>query len=90
MVLTVLDVCVTLFGVAMAAAPLLQLLRMMRLRASEEVSLGMLGVLLLGGVLWTAYGLAHHQVALIICNAIGTGCSASTLLVAWWLRARER
>jgi uncharacterized protein with PQ loop repeat len=88
-VLTILDISVTLFGVVMGASPLLQLSRLLRRRRSEDVSLGMLAVLLGGGALWLAYGVAHGLVAIMVGNAVGVGASAATLLVAWRYRRQS-
>lgn len=82
----VLDIIVLIFGVAMGLSPLLQLQRMVRTRRSDDVALSMLGVLLVGSLLWLLYGIAHGQIPIIIANTAGLTAYISTLAVAVRLR----
>lgn len=81
-----LDLVVTGWGLIMAAAPLLQALRIVRRRHSADVSLPMLVILLVGGVMWASFGLRHGVLALTICNIVGIICSSLAILA--WLRYR--
>jgi len=70
------------WGVLMSVAPLLQIRTMVRARSAEGVSLGYLRVLLVGFVLWFAYGVALGDLALMVCNALSTFVGATTIGVA--------
>lgn len=74
------------WGVAMSLAPLLQIRAMVRARTSGGVSLGYLRVLLVGFVLWFAYGIARGDLPLIVCNGLAASVGAVTLVVASRLR----
>ena len=82
MVTTALAVAAGTWGVAMAVAPLLQVRRILRRRSSHDVSLGYLVVLLVGFVLWVAYGVSLRNPALIVPNAIAFAVGATTIAVA--------
>lgn len=83
----VLAVLAGSFGVAMGASPLLQAARAHRRRSSADVSLPFLAVLLVGGSIWLAYGIALGNVALIVGNTVGVTGSCAALLVALRWRA---
>jgi uncharacterized protein with PQ loop repeat len=70
------------WGVLMSVAPLLQIRTMIRARSAEGVSLGYLRVLLVGFVLWFAYGVALGDPALMVCNALSAMVGATTIGVA--------
>jgi uncharacterized protein with PQ loop repeat len=76
------------FGVVMGASPLLQALHSHRRESSSDVSLLFLVVLICGGTLWLAYGLAIGNVAIIVANIVGVLSSATTLAVALMWRRR--
>lgn len=59
------------WGVVMAAAPLLQIWRIFARRSSADISLPYFGVLLIGFVIWLAYGLSIANPALIVPNVVG-------------------
>lgn len=69
------------WGVAMALAPLLQIRAIRLHRSSRGVSVGYQQVLLVGFVLWLAYGIAAHNLALIVPNTVAAVVSAATILV---------
>jgi uncharacterized protein with PQ loop repeat len=71
----------------MAVAPLLQIRRILRRRSSHDVSLGYLLVLLVGFVLWVAYGVSLRNPALIVPNTIAFCVGATTIAIA--LRFRD-
>lgn len=74
------------WGVLMACAPALQMLRMWRARSSVGVSLAYFGVLLPGFGLWLAYGLASANLALVVPNAVALLVHGATVTLAYRLR----
>jgi MtN3 and saliva related transmembrane protein len=79
---TALAVAAAAWGVAMAVSPLLQIRRIRRRCSSSDVSLGAYAVLIVGFVLWIAYGLALGNPALIVPNSVALGVAAMTVAVA--------
>ena len=79
---TLLAAAAATWGVAMALAPLLQIRTMRAHRSSRGVSVGYLRVLLVGFVLWRAYGLSLHNAALIVSNVVATVVCVATIAVA--------
>ncbi len=77
-VTTILGVAAATFGVAMGLSPLLQLRRVVSRGSSADVSVPYLGVLLVGFVLWLAYGIALANAALIVSNAVAITTYAFT------------
>ena len=75
------------WGVLMAISPLLQIRRMLARRSSEDLSLGYFGILMIGFVLWVAYGIAIGSIVLIIPNTTALIVSSVTVLLAIWLRS---
>jgi MtN3 and saliva related transmembrane protein len=60
------------YGVVMAISPLLQIRAIMLTRTSAGVSAGYQRVLLVGFLLWLAYGIALANWALIVPNTVAT------------------
>ena len=85
-VTTALAVAAATCGVAMGLSPLLQLRRVVARQSSADVSVPYLGVLLVGFVLWLAYGVALGNAALIVSNAVAL--TAYTVTIAAVLRFR--
>ena len=54
----------------MAVSPVLQIRKMVEHRSSHGISLGYPSVLLVGFVLWLAYGIALENWALILPNTV--------------------
>lgn len=79
---TALAVAAATWGIVMALAPVLQIRRILRLRSSRDISLGYLGVLTVGFVLWIAYGLALENAALVVPNTIAFGVGMATIAIA--------
>ena len=75
---TFLGFAAATFGVAMGLSPLLQLRRVVARGSSADVSLPYLGVLLVGFVLWLAYGIALANAALIVSNTVAIATYALT------------
>lgn len=78
-VTTSLGVAAATCGVAMGLSPLLQLRRVVARGSSADVSLPYLGVLLVGFVLWLAYGVALGNAALIVSNVVALTAYAITI-----------
>jgi MtN3 and saliva related transmembrane protein len=79
---TVLAAIAASWGVAMALAPLLQIRQIRRHRSSKSVSVAYQQVLLVGFVLWLAYGVADANLALIVPNTVAALVSAATIMVS--------
>ena len=69
------------YGVVMAISPLLQIRAIMLTRTSEGVSAGYQRVLLVGFLLWLAYGVASDNWAIIVPNVVAALVSLATILV---------
>ena len=75
-----LDLIVTVVGVAMGACPILQIVRIRKLRHSGDVSLSMFAVIFVGAVLWFCYGVEHRLPAVVIANAVGACMNLCAIL----------
>ena len=78
---TALAVAAGAWGVAMAVAPTLQIRKILRLRSSRD-SVGYLLVLVVGFVLWIAYGVSLGNAALIVPNSVALLIGVLTIGVA--------
>lgn len=78
----------TVWGVAMAVSPAMQIRTMLRTGESKDVSIGYFSVLIVGFVLWAAYGLSIDEPVLWFCNIIATVFGVATVLIALRLRRR--
>jgi uncharacterized protein with PQ loop repeat len=74
------------WGVLMGIAPVLQIHRMLREQSSRDLSLGYCAVLLIGFLLWIAYGLTMGNFALVIPNGVALAVGTALMLVALRLR----
>jgi MtN3 and saliva related transmembrane protein len=83
---TAFGVAAASWGVVMALAPLLQIVRMHKRRSSDDVSLGYLAVLLPGFLLWVSYGVTTADVALVVPNTVAAVVAAATIVVVLRLR----
>jgi MtN3 and saliva related transmembrane protein len=70
------------WGVAMAVSPLLQIRAIRAHRSSRGVSVAYQQVLLVGFVLWLSYGVALHNLAIIIPNIVAAVVSVAAILVS--------
>lgn len=86
MVVPVLAVVASSWGVLMGVAPVLQIRRMLRERSSRDVSLGYFMILLAGFVLWICYGVAARNMALVIPNGVALVVGIALVAVALRLR----
>ncbi|WP_395693590.1 SemiSWEET family sugar transporter [Nocardioides sp.] len=72
----------TCWGLLMGLAPLLQVRVIVRDRDSGGTSLGWVVILLLGFMLWFAYGVVNHDVPIMITNVVSATVAATLLIVA--------
>jgi uncharacterized protein with PQ loop repeat len=86
---TFLAAATTSWGLLMALAPLLQVRIMIRRRSSAEVSTGWIAILLVGFILWLAYGLVTDDWPLIISNSVAFTVTAVALAVILFYRPRK-
>jgi MtN3 and saliva related transmembrane protein len=70
------------WGVFMAISPLLQIRAIRAHRSSQGVSVGYQQILLVGFLLWLSYGVALHNLAIVIPNIVATLVCVATILVA--------
>jgi MtN3 and saliva related transmembrane protein len=84
----ILSVVASSWAVLMGIAPALQIRRMLRQRSSRDVSVGYFTILLVGFVLWIAYGAAAGIIALVIPNTVALLTGAAVVIIALLLRRR--
>ena len=70
------------WGVLMAVSPTLQIRRIVQRRSSDDISIGYLGVLLVGFVLWIGYGLSLPNLAIVVPNSVALVVGLATVIVA--------
>jgi MtN3 and saliva related transmembrane protein len=75
------------WAIAMALGPVLQIRKIVEHKSSRSISIEYFLVLLVGFVLWFAYGIAASNVVLIVPNAVAAVVIGATILVA--LRYRQ-
>lgn len=66
----------------MAVSPVLQIRKIVQHRSSHGISLGYLGVLFVGFLLWLAYGISIANWALIVPNVIAAIVCGGTIAIA--------
>jgi uncharacterized protein with PQ loop repeat len=81
---------VTVYGVWAACASLLQVRRMVRRECSDDVSLGFLGTLVGGYLIWLLYGIRLGDLPLIVVDGVGLLTASAACHVAIGLRTRAR
>ena len=84
-----LEVAVSIWGVAMAVSPGLQISPMLQTRESGDVSIGYFVVLSIGFLLWALYGLSIESRILTSCNTIAFVFGVATIVVALRLRQAQ-
>jgi uncharacterized protein with PQ loop repeat len=82
MVTSVLGIAAASWAVVVALSPLLQIREIVRRRSSAGISVGYLAVLLVGFVLWVAYGVAGDDLPLVIPNSVAFLVIGATIAVA--------
>jgi len=85
---TILAAAASSWAVLMGIAPVLQIRRMLREQSSRQVSVGYFMILLIGFLLWIAYGAAARILALVVPNTVALLVGATTVTVALRLRRR--
>ena len=84
-----LAVAASSWAVLMGVAPVLQIRRMLRERSSRDVSLGYFTILLVGFLLWIAYGAAAGLLALVIPNSVALLVGTVVIVIALRLRRQS-
>jgi MtN3 and saliva related transmembrane protein len=87
---TFLGVLAAGWGVVMALSPVMQIRRMVHLRSSRDVSIGYLAIIVIGFSIWIAYGVAIHNLALIVPNCVAFVVGTATIIVALHFRSATR
>lgn len=82
----VLALVTSIWAVAMALSPGLQIRTMLQTRSSEDVSVGYFAVLVVGFALWVAYGISKGDPVLFVPNAIAVLVGSATIVLALYLR----
>jgi uncharacterized protein with PQ loop repeat len=75
------------FGVLMGLAPIFQIVRMVRQRSSADVSFAYVAVLAAGFGFFLAYGVALHNVVLIVSYSVSLVVGCVNLVVIAYFRA---
>jgi MtN3 and saliva related transmembrane protein len=83
---TILATAASSWAVLMGIAPALQIRRMLRAQSSREVSVAYFTVLVIGFLLWIAYGVAAGILALVIPNTVALLTGTTVVIVALRLR----
>jgi MtN3 and saliva related transmembrane protein len=78
---TVLAFSAATWGIAMAVSPVLQIRKIVRHRSSHGVSIGYMGVLFVGFLLWLAYGIALENWAMIVPNIVAAIVIVATIVI---------
>jgi MtN3 and saliva related transmembrane protein len=82
MVSTALGITAASWAVVMALSPILQIREIVRRRSSAGISVGYLAVLLVGFGLWVSYGIAIHNLPLVVPNSVAFLVMGCTIAVA--------
>jgi MtN3 and saliva related transmembrane protein len=86
--ITALAAAAASWGVVMSLSPTLQIRVMLKHRTSHGVSIAYPAVLIVGFMLWLAYGVALHNYALIVPNCMSILVSGAAIAVAAHYRRR--
>ncbi len=84
-----LALTVSVYGVLMALAPLLQVRRMRRESSARGVSIAYAVVLWIGFCIWLAYGVVEEDVPLILANLVNVIVTGGMVLFALRVRRAE-
>jgi MtN3 and saliva related transmembrane protein len=87
---TGLGLAAAAWGILMAISPALQIRKMLHHQSSREVSIAYFWVLLVGFVLWIAYGISIENWFLVVPNAVAFTVCATTIVVALRYRVRAQ
>jgi MtN3 and saliva related transmembrane protein len=86
---TALAVAASSWAVLMGIAPVLQIRRMLAEQSSRDVSVSYFLILLVGFLLWIAYGAAAGILALVAPNIVALLVGTAVIVVALRLRRRQ-
>lgn len=78
------------WAIAMALGPVLQIRKIVEHGSSRGISIGYYLVLLVGFILWVAYGVAASNLALIVPNSVAMIVIVATIIVAVHYRELPR
>lgn len=78
------------WAIAMAVSPALQIRQMLTTRSSADVSIGYFAVLVVGFLLWCAYGLSKGDPVLFVPNALAAVVGGATIIIALRFRSHAR
>ncbi len=70
------------WAIAMALGPILQIRKIVEHQSSRSISIAYFLVLLVGFVLWLAYGVAASNLVLVVPNAVAAVVISATIIVA--------
>lgn len=70
----------TFWGLLMGLAPLLQIRVIVRERSAGGISIGWIVILLIGFLLWLAYGIVNQDLPLIVTNSVAVTVTTGLLL----------
>lgn len=82
MVSTALGLTAASWAVVMALSPILQIREIVRRHSSEGISIGYFAVLLVGFGFWISYGIASHDLPLVVPNSVAFLVMGCTIAVA--------
>lgn len=85
---SILAAAASSWAVLMGLAPLLQIRRMLHERSSGQISVGYFTILVIGFLLWIAYGASARIMALVIPNIVSLSVGTAVIIVALRLRRR--
>ena len=83
---TALAFAASSWAILMGVSPVLQIRRMLRKQSSRDVSVGYFTILLVGFLLWIAYGAAAGLLTLVIPNTVALLVGIAVIVVALRLR----
>jgi len=83
---TALGFAASSWAILMGVSPVLQIRRMLRKQSSRDVSVGYFTILLVGFLLWIAYGAAAGLLTLVIPNTVALLVGIAVIMVALRLR----
>lgn len=82
MVTTALGIAAASWALLMALSPILQVREIVRRGSSDGISIGYFAILLVGFGLWVAYGVAGHDLPLVVPNSVAFLVMGCTIAVA--------
>jgi MtN3 and saliva related transmembrane protein len=80
MIQEIISVLATVIGVLMAVSGIPQIYRIIKRKSSEDVSVAMMAIVLLGVTVWFIYGIIFNTYPIIIANGVGIVVWGATLV----------